>query len=170
MASDVKDATTKGRDHHLEIFLRLVPSTIQVDGGTELPFQKAVLSLRNTGQTTVVGVIPHATLAQEGALEHDGTEPLVRAMTEATIRPGDEIVWDVYDLVLATIEGVASKVHLFGYRGILNWWYEMAIWVDYRLQDGAITEQTPVSRWRIHWSPADPPRDEIDLIVEVMAG
>ena len=172
MTSDSKAnaATTKQQEHCLEFSLQSASSTLEVMGGNQIPFSRAILSLRNTGQKAVVGVVPHATVTQEGMPEHDRTEALSRAGKVESIPPGDEIVWDVYDLLLAEADGVASKIHLFGYKAVLNWWYELAVWAEYRLPDSAIPEQTPVARLRLRWFAVDPPHNNIDLTIEVVEG
>lgn len=172
MTSDSKAnaATTKKQEHCLEFSLQSVLSTLQVRGDDQIPFSRAILSLRNTGQKEVVGVVPHATVTQEGGPVHDRSEALSRAGNVESIPPGDEVVWDVYDLLLAVADGVASKIHLFGYKAVLNWWYELAVWAEYSLPDIATPEQTPVARWRFRWFAQDPPHNNIDLTIEAVEG
>jgi hypothetical protein len=161
---------TKKQEHCLEFSLQSASSTLEVSGNNHIPFSRATLSLHNTGQTAVVGVVPHATVTQEGMPVHDRTEALSRTGTVESIPPGDEVVWDVYDLLRAETDGVASKIHLFGYKAVLDWWYELAVWTEYRLPDSATLEQTPVSRWRFRWFALDPPHNNIDLTIEVVEG
>jgi hypothetical protein len=170
MMSDSKDnaTTTENRVRSLEFSLHSVPSTLQVTGGGEIPFSRAMLSLRNTGQKAVAGVVPHATITQENGPVHDRTEALSRAGNVDSIPPGDEVVWDVYDLLLAVADGVASKIHLFGYKAVLNWWFVLAVWVEYRLPDVVTPEQTPVALWRFRWVPVNPSQDNIDLTIEAV--
>jgi hypothetical protein len=172
MTSDSKAnaATTKQQEHCLDFSLQSVPSTLEVTGGNQIPFSRAILSLRNTGQEAVVGVVPHATVTQEGMPVHDRTDALSRAGKVESIPPGDEVVWDVYDLLRAEADGVASKIHLFGYKAVLNWWYELAVWAEYRLPDSTTPEQTPVNRSRLRWFALDPPHNNIDLTIEVVEG
>lgn len=172
MMSDSKAnaTTTEKKEPCLEFSLQSASSTLEVMGGNQIPFSRAILSLRNTCQKAVVGVVPHATVTQEGMPMHDRTEALSRAGKMESIPPGDEVVWDVYDLLLAEADGVASKIHLFGYKAVLNWWYELAVWAEYRLPDSATPEQTPVARLRLRWFAVDPPHNNIDLTIEVVEG
>jgi hypothetical protein len=172
MMSDSKAnaTTTEKKEPCLEFSLQSASSTLEVMGGNQIPFSRAILSLRNTGQKAVVGVVPHATVTQEGMPVHDRTEALSRAGKMESIPPGDEVVWDVYDLLLAEADGVASKIHLFGYKAVLNWWYELAVWAEYRLPDSATPEQTPVARLRLRWFALDPPHNNIDVTIEVVEG
>ena len=170
MMSDLKAnaATTKKQECCLEFSLQAASSTLEVTGNNQIPFSRASLLLRNTGQKAVVGVVPHATVTQEGGPEHDRTEALSRAGNVASISPGHEVVWDVYDLLLAEADGLASKIHLFGYKAVLNWWYELAVWAEYRLPDSTTPEQTPVTRLRLRWFPLAPPHNNIDVTIEVV--
>ena len=161
-------ATTKKQEHCLKFSLQSSSSTLEVMGGDHIPFSRASLSLHNTGQTAVVGVVPHATVNQEGMPVHDRTEALSRAGSVESIPPGGEIVWDVYELLFAEADGIASKIHLFGYKAVLDWWYELAVWTEYQLPDSVTPEQTLVSRWKFRWFATDPPHSNIDLTIEVM--
>jgi len=166
--SKANAATTKKQEHCLKFSLQSVPSTLQVKGDNQIPFSRAILSLSNIGQTAVVGVVPHATVNQEGMPVHDRTEALSRAGSVESIPPGDEVVWDVYELLFAEADGIASKIHLFGYKAVLDWWYELAVWTKYQLPDSTTPEQTPVSQWRFRWFATDSPHSNIDLTIEVM--
>lgn len=163
-------AKKKGQEQFLAISLHAAPAKLQVGGGTEIPFSRAVLAIRNTGAQAVVGVVPHATLAQEGGMVHDATEALSQAGTAESIPPGETVEWDVYDLLLAADAGVASKVHLFGYKAVMNWWFTVSAWAEYRLPDGAAPLRTPTAQWRLRWSAAKTPPDEIELTIEVVEG
>jgi len=147
--------------------LKTVPSTLRVTGGQEIPFARAILSLRNAGGGTAAGVVPHATLSEERGLVHDATEALKRATPSDSIPPGGELMWDVYDLLLAAHPGVASKVHLWGYKAALNWWIDLSAWAEYREEGAASPARTGVSRWRLRWSPAEPSAERIELSIEV---
>ena len=153
----------KSNEGPLEISLRAVPSTHTAFGGRQIPFTKGLLSLRNAGSKPVVGLSPQATLAQEGGSVQDATEALTQAMASGSIAPGETLEWDLYDVLLAAHPGIASKVHLFGYKAILNWWFELAVWAEYRLEDEAPSLKTPVYRWKLRWSPAAPPAPEVEF-------
>ena len=75
----------------LQFSIAAVPSTLRVAGGREIPFVRAILSLRNAGDTMATGVVPHATLSEERGLVHDATEVLKRAMAADSIPPGGEL-------------------------------------------------------------------------------
>jgi hypothetical protein len=165
MSDTTAKEVTDRHERRLEIALQAVPSKLQVTGGKEIPFCRAILSIRNTGDTAVEGFVPHATLAQEGGTVQDVTEALSRSKTVASILPGNAVEWDVYDLLLAGHPGVASKVHLWGYKAILNWWYNLAVWTE----DAAAPLQPSVSRWKLRWITAKPTLEEIDLSIESVA-
>jgi hypothetical protein len=171
MKSDraARAGTTRRQKNCMEISLQAIPSKLRVAGGKEISFRRAILSMHNTGQKALVGIVPHATLAQEGGAGsvYDGTEALSRAKTVESIPPGEAINWDVYDLLLNAHPGVAGKVHLWGYKAILDWWLELTVWVEYRTKDVATPLNTPISRWRLRWSPLKTSPDEVDLSIEL---
>jgi hypothetical protein len=154
----------------LQFSITTVSSTLRVAGGREIPFVRAILSLRNTGDTIAAGVVPHATLSEERGLVHDATEALRRAVTADSIPPGGELQWDVYDLLLAAHAGVASKVHLWGYKAVLNWWIDFSAWAEYRGEHAAAPVRTSPSRWKLRWSPAEPTAEKIELSLEAVEG
>jgi hypothetical protein len=154
----------------LSFTLKAVPSTLRVTGGREIPFARAILSLHNTGDTTATGVIPHATLTEERGLAHDATEALKRTMAADSILPGGEFAWDAYAILLAAHPGVASKVHLWGYKAALNWWIDLSAWVEYRGESAGASILTSASRWKLRWNPAEPPGEKIDLAMEAAEG
>jgi hypothetical protein len=115
----------------------------------------------------LVGVVPHATFAQERGIVHDATEALSRSKIVESIQPKETVKWDVYDLLLVTHPGVASKVHLWGYKAVLDWWLDFVAWAEYRTPDVAVPQETPRHKWRLRWSPAKSQTDTIDLALEV---
>ena len=153
---------------NLNFTLKTVPSTLRVTGGREIPFARAILSLHNAGDSTATGVIAHATLSEERGMVHDATEALKRATPADSIPPGGALTWDVYDLLLAAHPGVASKVHLWGYKAALNWWIDFSVWAEYRQEGAASPLRTGISRWRLCWRPAEPSAEKIDLAVEAV--
>ncbi len=155
-------------ENPLRFELKTVPSTLRVAGGREIPFARAVLLLRNTGESSVSGVVAHAELSEERGLVHDATEAMRRAVPAGSIPPGGELAWDVYDLLLAAHAGVASKVRLWGYRAILNWRIELSARADCRPEGDAAAVQTAVSRWRLRWQPSGPAAEEVELAVEAL--
>ncbi|MGA2332074.1 MAG: hypothetical protein ABSG75_09960 [Syntrophales bacterium] len=167
---DIKAGETNSKSGEccLEISLQAVPSKLGVSGDREIAFMRAMLSISNTGPAALVGVVPHATFAQERGLVHDATEALSRSKIVESIQPGEAVKWDVYDLLLAAHPGVASKVHLWGYKAVLDWWLEFVAWAEYRTPDVVASQQTPKHQWRLRWSPAKSRADEIDLSWEVM--
>jgi len=162
------DVTTKAQDSGLEFSLRAVPSELRVTGGRKIPFRRAILSMRNNGSTALVRFVPHGTLAQEGGSVQDITEALSRAVTMDSLPPGQAIEWDMYDLLLAAHPGVASKVHLWGYKSILNWWIYLTVWTEYYPSDDTTPIQTSISKWKLRWIPARSNLEEIDLSMEVV--
>ena len=160
------DATEQ--DCPLEIALRAVPSTLQTGGGRKIPFERANLVLHNPGHSTVEGILPHVTLTQEGGPAHDGTDALSQTRHVTSLLPGDTVTWDVYDLLCTANAGLASKVHLFGYKAILNWWFELIAWAEYRLSDDASPRHSPTSRWKLRWNAVQPPRNAITLSIDII--
>ena len=152
----------------LEISLRATPSIIAAGGGKEVSFKKGVLSIKNASPIPVSGIVLHAALGQEGGSVQDVSEALLRFKKVESLQPAESVEWDAYEHLLAAHAGVASKVHMFGYRAILNWWFELAAWVSYRCQDATASLQTPVARWKLRWSLATPSSDEVDLYIEAV--
>jgi hypothetical protein len=150
----------------LKFSISAVPATLRAAGGREIPFVRAILSLRNTGDTMAAGVVPHATLSEERGLVHDATEVLRRAVTADSIPPGGELQWDLYDVLLAAHAGVASKVHLWGYKAVLNWWIDFSAWAEYREEGAETPLQMGVARWKLRWSLSEPSSEKIDLTIE----
>lgn len=159
--------TTGRQESSIEISLQAVPSKLRLKGGKEISFSRAVLSMRNTGQTVLLGVVPHASLAQEGGAGsvHDGTEALSRAKNVESIPPGETVNWDVYSLLVDAHPGVAGKVHLWGYKAILNWLFELTVWAEYRTAEASTPLNTPISRWKLCWSPLGISSDDVDLSI-----
>jgi len=153
---------------NLSFTLKTIPSMLRVTGGREIPFARAILSLHNAGGSAVSGVVPHATLSEERGLVHDATEALKRAMPADSIPSGEELTWDLYDLILAAHPGVASKVHLWGYKAALNWWIDFSAWAEYREEGTASPVKTGISRWKLCWSPAEPSAERIELSIEAL--
>ena len=162
--------TTGRQESSIEISLQAVPSKFRLNGGKEISFRRAILSMCNTGQTALVGLVPHATLAQEGGAGsvHDGTEALSRAKTVESILPGETVNWDVYSLLLDAHPGVAGKVHLWGYKAILNWWFQLTVWAEYRAAKASTPLNTPISRWKLRWSPLGTSSEDVDLSIELL--
>lgn len=131
-----------GRGRSLSITLQPEASFMQAGDNREIPFERAFLTIRNVSGTELVGVIPHATLGQEGGTIQDISASLAHSVP-ASIPPLGVIRWDLYDLLLTAHPGAASKLHMFGYRAALNWRFELACWAEYRLPGLAAPEQTP---------------------------
>ncbi|HET6489117.1 MAG TPA: hypothetical protein VFG28_05090 [Syntrophales bacterium] len=153
----------------LQFSITAVPSTLRVAGGRDIPFVRAILSLRNTGNTLAAGVVPHATLSEERGLVHDATGILGGAAT-GSIPPGGELHWDVYDVLLAAHPGVASKIHLWGYKAVLNWWIDFSAWAEYGEEGAEAPIRTGITRWRLRWNPEGTPEEKIELSMEAVEG
>jgi|GEM_PF-552370 len=163
-----KEAMKSGQELNLEVSLQALSSKLQTTGGREIPFSRAILSIRNASNKAIAGFVPHATLAQEGGSVQDVTAALSRTKTVESLPPGETLKWDMYDLLLAEHPGVASKVHLWGYKAILNWWFYLNAWVEYRSSDITAPVSTVTSRWKFSWSPAKPPLEDVNLSIEVV--
>jgi hypothetical protein len=151
----------KSNEYPLEIFLKAVTSSHTAFGGKQIPFTRGFLSIRNAGPKPVTALTPHATPAQEGGSVQDATEALSKSKSPGTVAPGEAIEWDLYEVLLAAHPGIASKVNLFGYKAVLNWWFELAVWAEYRFAGETASLKTPVLRWRLRWSSAVPPASEV---------
>jgi hypothetical protein len=157
-----------GRDDQeqcLVFSLQSAASRLTASGGKEVPFARAVLTMRNVCKAELVDMVPHATLGQEGGTVQDvsGAFPVSGA---ASISPGGAVSWDVYDLLLPAHPGTASKVHMFGYRAALNWRFDLAVWAEYRSAAGSPQVSTPVARWSLRWSVPDVATGAVALTIE----
>jgi hypothetical protein len=152
----------------LEISLRAVPSTLQISGGKIITFSRAILAVRNTSPVKADMFELHATVGQEGGSVQDLTEALSKSRHMESIPPGETVEWDVYDLLLPAHPGVASKVHMFGYRAVLDWWFDLTAWVEYRSPDAPAASQTPAYNWKLRWSRRDPLSDNVDVYIEAV--
>jgi hypothetical protein len=149
----------------LAISLQAKASLLRASDGRDIPFTRAVLTVRNVCGADVVDVIPRVTLGQEGGTVQDVSGAL-SGIAAASVPPGGTITWDVYDLLLPAHTGTASKVHMFGYRAVLNWRFDLSAWAEYRSAADAPAVQTPVSRWALRWSIPDPSTGAVVLAIE----
>jgi hypothetical protein len=162
-------AESSGQDRPLciDISLQPVGSSIRASDAKDVPFTRAVLTVRNVCGSEVDGVICHATLGQEGGTVQDVSAVFPPA---ASLAAGEKVTWDVYDLLLPAHPGTASKVHMFGYRAALNWRFDLAAWAEYRSPGSSSNELTPVSRWSLHWGVPDPSTGAVVLTIEAVTG
>jgi hypothetical protein len=149
----------------LAISLQAKASLLRASDGRDIPFTRAVLTVRNVCGADVVDVILRVTLGQEGGTVQDVSGAL-SGIAAASVPPGGTITWDVYDLLLPAHTGTASKVHMFGYRAVLNWRFDLSAWAEYRSAADAPAVQTPVSRWALRWSIPDPSTGAVVLAIE----
>jgi hypothetical protein len=158
---------SEGRDDQdrcVVISLQAADSNLKASSGKEISFIRAVLTLRNACAAELVNMIPHATLGQEGGTVQDVSHAFTGPL--ASFSPGGNISWDVYDLLLPAHVGTASKVHMFGYRAVLNWRFDLAVWAEYRRTTDSPSVLTPVSRWVLRWSVPDPSTGAVVLAIE----
>ncbi len=158
-------AATGGRNPCLEISLQPVTSHMKGSDGREIPFTRAILTIHNVCSAEAVSVVPHATLGQEGGTVQDVTNSL-SLPAPSSIRPGGTVNWDVYDVLLPSHPGTASKIHMFGYRAALNWRFDLAAWATYGTSVSAGPLKTPISRWSLRWSVGDPATGAVGLTIE----
>jgi hypothetical protein len=152
----------------LEISLRAEPSTLQIIGGKNIPFSRAILAVRNVSPAKADMFELHATVGQEGGSVQDLTEALSKSRPIESIPPGETVEWDVYDLLLPAHPGIASKVHMFGYRAVLDWRFDLTAWVEYRSPDAPAASQTPAYGWKLRWSRRAPLSDSVDVSIEAV--
>jgi len=145
--------------------LQAADARLLASNGKEVPFTRAVLTVRNACTAELINMVPHATLGQEGGTVQDvsGAFP---GSAVASIPPGGTVSWDVYDLLLPAHAGTASKVHMFGYRAALNWRFDLAVWAEYRRSADSAPVRTSVSRWALRWSVPDPSTGAVVLAIE----
>jgi hypothetical protein len=160
-----RDEATGGGDGCLAISLQPIASHIRASDGREIPFARAMLTVRNVCNAELVNVVPHATLGQEGGTVQDVTSSLSHS-APSTIPPNGTVSWDVYDLLLPAHPGTASKVHMFGYRAALNWRFELAAWAEYRVSGSSEPVLAPVSRWALRWSVVDTATGAVGVTIE----
>lgn len=149
----------------LDISLQPSASFMKRSDGREIPFARAILTIRNICNFEAVDIAPHATLGQEGGTVQDVTGSLSQP-DSASLSPGGSASWDVYDVLIPAHPGSASKIHMFGYRAVLNWRFELAAWAEYRPSGASTTVRTPVGRWALRWSISDSATGEVELSVE----
>ena len=165
MADTAMERTTAaGRNLCLDITLQSATSHLRASDGRDIPFTRAILTLRNICDVAV-GVVPHATLGQEGGTIQDVTSILTNSAL-SPVPPGGTVSWDVYDLLLPAHPGTSSKVHMFGYRAALNWRFDLAAWAQYSPSDCSQPLQTPTVRWSLRWTVSDPATGAVGLTIE----
>jgi hypothetical protein len=153
----------------LKIWLEAVPSALKIAPAGEIKFPRAVLSIRNVGPDPVNVLISQADIFQEGGMTQDVTEALNNNLTDRLIPPGDTLSWDLYDLLMAKHPGVASKIHLFGYKAVLNWWFDLSVKAEYRQSDGSLPVQTPLFRAKFRWNASKPDLEKVGLSIEPLS-
>lgn len=162
--SSSKGTASDSTESCLEISLQAVASHIRASDGKDIPFTHAVVTLRNVCGSDVIDLVPHATLGQEGGTVQDVSGAV--AGSAVAIPPGGDISWYVYECLLPAHQGTASKIHMFGYRAVLNWLFELSVWAAYRVSGSTELKQTPVSRWTLRWSVTDPAAGAVGLAIE----
>jgi hypothetical protein len=164
---DTGEGTSGGEDQSRCLVVSLEPaaSRLATTGGREIPFTRAVLTIRNACPAELVNIVPHASLGQEGGTVQDvsGAFP---GKAVASIPPGGTVSWDVYDLLLPAHPGTGSKVHMFGHRAALNWRFDLVAWAEYRRSADSPPVRTALSRWALRWSVPDSSTGAVTLAIE----
>lgn len=158
-------AVQDDKEHCLAISLQAEDSRLVASNGKEISFARAVVTVRNACAAELINMVPHATLGQEGGTVQDVSSAFP-GKAGVSILPGGTISWYVYDLLLPAHSGAASKVHMFGYRAVLNWRFDLAVWAEYRRSADSPLVRTPVSRWALRWSVPDPSTGAVVLAIE----
>ncbi len=137
----------------LQFSIAAVPSTLRVAGGREIPFVRAILSLRNTGDTIAAGVVPHATLSEERGLVHDATES-PQARRNGGLDPAGR------GAALGPLRSAPCGSSRSGQQGSPLGLQGGPELVDRFLRLGGVPGggrrapvQTGVSRWKLRWNP-----------------
>jgi len=149
----------------LSIILEPMASHIRASDGRDIPFTRAMLSVRNVCQVNAIDLLPHAMLSQEGGTVQDVTQAI--SIADGGLKPGESVSWDVYDLLLPKHTGTASKIHMFGYRAALNWTFDLSVWAEYHLSGSSKPLRTHVARWGLRWHVADPTTGAVALEINV---
>jgi len=155
-------------DPCLDISLESVASHIRTSDGREIPFARAMLTVRNICDAEVLSVMPHANIGQEGGTVQDVTGAFSHAAV-ASIPSGGTVSWDVFDQLLPAHPGTASKVHMFGYRAALNWMFDLSAYAEYLHSGSSLPLQTPVSRWTFRWSVINTTTGEVGLTIDTLS-
>ena len=130
----------------LQFSIAAIPATLRVAGGREIPLSGRSFCCAMGRHPGGRGRPARPTLSEERGLVHDATGGSGRAVAAASIPPGGELHWDLYDVLLAAHAGIASKVHLWGYKAVLNWWINFSAWAEYREEGVEAPIQTGISR------------------------
>ena len=148
----------------LVISLQAVDSRLSASNGKEISFTRAVLTVHNACSAELI-IVPHATLGQEGGTVQDvsGAFP---GNAGVSVPSGGTVSGDVYDLLLPAHPGSASKVHMFGYRAVLNWRFDLAVWAEYRRSADSRSVRTSASKWTLRWSVPDASTGAVALSIE----
>jgi hypothetical protein len=157
-----------GRDDQercVVIALQPAESKLMTSNGKEISFTRAVLTLRNACTMVLSDLTVYATLGQEGGTVQDVSSAFPGS-SGASLPPQGSVNCHVYDLLLPAHPGIASKIHMFGYRAVLNWRFDLEVWAEYRRAAGSPPVRTPVSRWALRWSVPDPSTGAVELSIE----
>jgi hypothetical protein len=154
-------------DPCLEFSLQAEASRIRLGDGKDLPFMRALLTLRSICRSEVTDLAIHVSLGQEGGTVQDVSHALAAA---SALPAGGLLQWDVYDTLLPAHPGTASKIHMFGHRAALNWIFDLAALAEYRLPGSSGPARTPRKRWTLRWSVADAATGAVALAIEAGKG
>lgn len=168
MATEMESpaGTPADRSSPLTLELESVPSTLQTAGGKAIRFTRALLVIRNMGLKPLQGLFLRVTLSQEGGRPQEIAQDLTPALAGGEFPPGERVTRDLFDLLAAGHPGVASKVHLFGYKAVLNWWFDLTVGADYRVEGESVRQETPPFRARFRWNALPGALDQVDLSIE----
>jgi len=153
----------------LDISLQAVDSSLRKSDGSDVPFTRAVLIIRNICDSEVLNVEPYATLGQERGTVQEVTSSFSHE-AHASIPAGGAVTWDLYEDIIPAHPGVSSKVHLFGYRAILDWRFDLEAWAEFQPAGLDASIRTPVSRWALRWTVPDPAAGKVELAIEESRG
>jgi hypothetical protein len=92
---------------------------------------------------------------------------LAASLPAAGLAPGEAVEWGLYELLQAVDRGLASKVHLFGPKAILNWRFHLEVTASCRSEESAESSETPVFRAAFSWHSLEGTSGGIGLEVEV---
>ena len=150
----------------ISISLRSERSSIRASDGRDIPFGRAVLVIGNGCSAGAMELVPHASLGQEGGTVQDVSHALTGV--PGLLPAGGTVEWDVFDRLLSAHAGTASRVHMFGYRAVLNWVFELSVWVAFPGGGAPERAQTPVKRWSLQWSAPDAATGAVVLAVDAV--
>ncbi len=149
---------------NLEVAWRPEASELRGPGGKPLPFTDAVLVVRNAGSAPLAGFRATVTVRQEDALLCEARDAMGAALGERVLAPGESVAVGAFALLQEVDPGLASRVHLFGVKALLNWRFRVEAEVSCRAAGGAADRGPARAEFAFHWAPPESPGGPVGLV------